>query len=238
MSAIITLPQATSLTMSSREIAELTGKRHDNVRRTIETLVERGVIASPQIEEKADTGGRPAMEYHVGKRDSYVIVAQLSPEFPARLVDRWQMLEAQATHPAFHIPTTLSGALMLAAQQAQQIEQQQAQLAHATPKVEFFDSYADATGLKGFREVAKLLKANEREFRDYLIDSGILYRLGGALTAKQSHIDAGRFDVKTGTSEATGHSYNRTMFTPKGVEWIAKQWAAHELRGATSRGEV
>ena len=56
-------------TMSSREIAELVEKRHDNVKRTIETLVTRGAIASPQIEEKS-TAGRPVVEYRVGKRDS------------------------------------------------------------------------------------------------------------------------------------------------------------------------
>jgi len=50
-------------TMSSREIAELVEKRHDNVKRTIETLLERGVIASPQIEEKP-TAGRPAKRGH------------------------------------------------------------------------------------------------------------------------------------------------------------------------------
>ena len=33
--------------MTSRELAELTDKRHDNVKRTIETLVEKGVIANP-----------------------------------------------------------------------------------------------------------------------------------------------------------------------------------------------
>jgi len=38
-------------------------KRHDNVKRTIETLLERGVIASPQIEEKP-TAGRPAKRGH------------------------------------------------------------------------------------------------------------------------------------------------------------------------------
>ncbi len=36
--------------MTSIEIAELTGKRHDNVKRTIETLVKSGVIRLPQIE--------------------------------------------------------------------------------------------------------------------------------------------------------------------------------------------
>ncbi len=35
--------------MTSLEIAELVEKRHDNVKRTIETLIMRGVITSPQI---------------------------------------------------------------------------------------------------------------------------------------------------------------------------------------------
>ena len=47
--------------------------------------------------------------FHVGKRDSYVVVAQLSPEFTDRLVDRWQALEASKT------PKTFSEALRLVA---------------------------------------------------------------------------------------------------------------------------
>ncbi len=86
-------------TMSSLQIAELVEKRHDNVKRTIETLSERLVITLPQIEEVSNTGPGPkkVQAYMVGKRDSYVIVAQLSPEFTARLVDRWQEFEAQAS---------------------------------------------------------------------------------------------------------------------------------------------
>jgi len=99
-------------TMSSREIAELVEKRHDNVKRTIETLVERGVIARPQIEDVRETGGNRreyvTQEYRVGKRDSFVIVAQLSPEFTARLVDRWQELEEKVSQPAITAEALLS----------------------------------------------------------------------------------------------------------------------------------
>jgi hypothetical protein len=88
------------LTMSSREIAELVSARHDNVKRTIERLAEAGTIARPPLEDVQETGGNNrtyiTQEYRIGKRDSYVIVAQLSPEFTARLVDRWQELEKQA----------------------------------------------------------------------------------------------------------------------------------------------
>ena len=84
--------------MTSLEIAELVGKRHDNVKRTVETLIKNGVITSPQIEEKP-TAGRPVsycvFEGEQGKRDSIVVVAQLCPEFTARLVDRWMELEEQ-----------------------------------------------------------------------------------------------------------------------------------------------
>lgn len=76
---------------SSREIAEACEKRHDHVKRTIETLLDRGVVVRPQIEDEQDVDamGRPRTTsvYLVGKRDSYVIVAQLSPEFTARHLD-------------------------------------------------------------------------------------------------------------------------------------------------------
>jgi DNA-binding Lrp family transcriptional regulator len=88
--------------MSSREISDLVNVRHDSARRTIERLAEKGVIQLPPLVEIA-TGARAAIEYvfsgEQGKRDSYVVVAQLSPEFTARLVDRWQELEAQALPP-------------------------------------------------------------------------------------------------------------------------------------------
>jgi phage regulator Rha-like protein len=81
------------LTMSSQEIAELLNCRHDNVKRTIERLAERNVIQLPPLEEVKNNKGQTVSCYMVNKRDSYVVVAQLSPEFTARLVDRWQELE-------------------------------------------------------------------------------------------------------------------------------------------------
>lgn len=84
--------------MSSQEIADLVGKRHDNVKRTIESLATSRVIELPQIEE-IPTATKPVSVYVFsgakGKRDSLVVVAQLSPEFTGALVDRWQKLEAQ-----------------------------------------------------------------------------------------------------------------------------------------------
>jgi prophage antirepressor-like protein len=102
-------------------------------------------------------------------------------------------------------------------------------LALAAPKVEFVDRYVTAdTGAKGFRQVCKLLKANEARFREFLAEEKIMYRLSGELVAYQNHIDAGRFECKTG--EANGHAFSRCLFTPKGVEWVAGEWAKRQVR--------
>ncbi|RRV60346.1 Rha family transcriptional regulator [Pseudomonas sp. p99-361] len=92
--------------MSSRDIADLVGSRHDKVKQSIERLVERGVIAKPPMGDgPKSANGVVIREYLVCKRDSFVVVAQLSPEFTAALVDRWQQLEAEVAKP---MPADLS----------------------------------------------------------------------------------------------------------------------------------
>ncbi|WP_443191752.1 hypothetical protein [Pseudomonas indica] len=116
--------------MNSREIAELVGSRHDKVKQSIERLAARGVIVQPPLgdEPSVDSMGRPRItEVYVfsgekGKRDSIVVVAQLSPELTARLVDRWQELEAKLAQPAFPIPQSFPEALRLAAEMAEKNE--------------------------------------------------------------------------------------------------------------------
>lgn len=224
-----------TLTMTSREIAELVESRHDSVKRTIERCAEKGVFTLPPLVETSFRGvdgrGQTVAVYHMDKRSSLIVVAQLCPEFTARIVDRWQELEAKVAQPSPAIPD-FSNPAIAARAWADQYEQRQAaekQLALAAPKVEFVDRYVESTGLKGFRQVAKLLQANESRFREFLKDKHIMYKLGGEWVAHQQHIDAGRFQVKAGTSEVSGHAFNSCRFTPRGVSWIAGLWAQHQL---------
>ncbi|HAX9740764.1 TPA: DNA-binding protein, partial [Escherichia coli] len=137
-----------AIKMTSIEIAELVGKRHDNVKRTIETLAKNGVIRLPQIEVSErinNLGFNVQYEHYVfegeqGKRDSIVVVAQLSPEFTARLVDRWRELEGATAK----IPQTFSEALRLAADLEDQKAELEKQLALAAPKVDFADRVGEA----------------------------------------------------------------------------------------------
>ncbi|MFS1582571.1 MAG: Rha family transcriptional regulator [Candidatus Arsenophonus phytopathogenicus] len=114
MSNLITFQ---SLTMSILEIAELVNKRHDNVKRTIETLAKSNIIQLPQSEKVKNKQSNSQNRYtevfifegEQGKRDSIIVVAQLCPEFTARLVDRWQELEQKLNTPS--LPTNYIEAL-------------------------------------------------------------------------------------------------------------------------------
>lgn len=221
-----------SASMTSREIADLVELRHDNVKRSIEKLFDDHIISYPHFEYGIKAANGVAEKHYViCKRDTYVIVAQLSPAFTARLVDRWQELESSVVK-SFVIPTTLSGALRLAAEQAETIEAQSLQIAAAKPAVEFVEKYVDATGSKGFRQVCKLLKVKENMFREFLRIKGIMYCLGGEWTPHAQHLDAGRFEVKAGKSDINDHAFNSARFTPKGVAWVAGEYAKWNLESS------
>lgn len=131
----------------------------------------------------------------------------------------------------YQLPKSMAEALRLAADQAEQIEEQQRQIEQARPSVEFVERYVSAdSGNKGFRQVAKLLNANERELRAFLADHKIMYRLSGEWMPYQNHIDAGRFVVKTGVAD-NEHAFNTAKFTPKGINWLASLWNTSSMEG-------
>ena len=112
------------LTMSSRVIAELTGKEHKNVCRVIRDLISDHILDAQLEPLKFEYRGQWFDYYELSKRDSFVVVARLSPEFTAHIVDRWQELE-QKLNPVFNLPQDLPTALRALADTHEQLQQAQ-----------------------------------------------------------------------------------------------------------------
>ena len=221
---------AAEATMSSREIADICEARHNDVIATIERLINEGVLrlgrntARPHAPE---AGGRPTMVYDLTRRDCLVVVSGYNAALRARIIDRWMELEVRTAAP---VELSRMQILEMAMESERERVTLAEQVAAAAPAVEFVQRYADSTGTKGFRQVCKLLGANENLFREFLTEEQIMYRLGGELTPRSQHIDAGRFCVKAGTAQVSGHAYNAARFTPKGVTWVAGEWAKWQLK--------
>ncbi len=93
------LTVATS-TMSSREIAELCGKEHKNVMADIRSMCESLSIQSAEFSaDYKDDKGRTYPCFNLPKRESLILVSGYDVMTRARIIDRWQELEAQAITP-------------------------------------------------------------------------------------------------------------------------------------------
>ncbi|EHI0380192.1 DNA-binding protein [Escherichia coli] len=146
--------------MTSVEIAELVGSRPDSVKRTIETLAKKGIIQFPQtveIENKQSLGPRRFSSAYVfegerGKRDSIIVVAQLCPEFTARLVDRWCELEEQIRKPMSEIEMVAAMALE-AVRQQKRITQVEEKVSHVAETVEQIKKGTIREGYAGYRQL-------------------------------------------------------------------------------------
>jgi len=201
------------LTMSSKEIAAVVESRHDSVKRTMMTLQDKGLITFTHTVEKGD--GRPAAVLHVNKRDSYVVVAQLSPEFTAVLVDRWQELESKQQP---QIPTNFAEALQLAADQAKQLEL-------AAPKVEFHDKIVNDEKTFSFRDAAKKIQQRPNKFIEWLRESGYICLNN---LARQQYITQGLFATHSGVSDSE-HHFTQCRVTGKGLAYFAGKLVEKKL---------
>ncbi|HFO5982832.1 Rha family transcriptional regulator [Escherichia coli] len=89
------------LTMSTLQIAQMMNRvdRHRDIKRTVDRLVASGVIvhtptAREQLEDKFGRS-REIEVYLLDERSSYIVVAQISPEFTAFIVDEWKRLKEE-----------------------------------------------------------------------------------------------------------------------------------------------
>ncbi|ENW81268.1 hypothetical protein F909_02559 [Acinetobacter sp. ANC 3929] len=240
MNAIV--PSLHVKSMNHIEIAELVNKRSDNVKRTIETLVDKGVIRLPQIED-IDKINNLGLNIKVktyiftgeqGKRDSIIVVAQLCPEFTARLVDRWQELEAQVAKPVDPMklladPHALRNALLTYSEKVIELEQQ---VEVMQPTVKAFDRIAKADGSFCLRDTANNLQMRQSDLIKWLQLNGWIYKRPGnvAWHGYSDKLQAGYLEHKTEVITRPDGSEKITeqvRVTPKGLTKLSKLLGNH-----------
>ena len=187
--------------------------RHDNFMAKVADELESAALKFKG--GYSDTQGQQRPCYHLPEDECFQMAMRESKFVRKATVKK---IRTMAENAAPSIPQTFGQALQLAADQAKQLEL-------AAPKIAFVDKYVESTGSKTFREVCKIIGAKENAFREFLAETNVMYKLSGSWVPYQNHIDAGRFEVKTG--EKHDYAFTQSRFTPKGFEYIAGKWAAH-----------
>ena len=197
-------------TMSSIEIAELTGKEHKYVMRDIRTLLEQGVQElnfepSFIIRDLPNGGSKQDPCFNLTKKGCLILASGYDAKLREKIISRWEELEIEKRNGGFKVPSSFAEALRLAAVQMEQIEQQQKQLEADKPKVLFAEAVSTSQRSCLVSELAKIISQNgvaigqNRLFvwmrkNGYLCNKGQYYN-----QPTQKAMELGLFEIKKTT---------------------------------------
>lgn len=214
-------------TMSSKEIAELTGKQHSHVVRDIRNMLDDLQKDDPEMDypkEDKDNRGYTSC-FHLNKELSITLVAGYNTSMRLAIVRRWQELEAIQKQNVLMLPNFTDPAEAAMAWALQYKEKQIAlqQLEVAKPKVEFVDKYVERGSLKTLTDVAKELGVSGKTLGKWLREEGWAWKDTTKLRWTQEFIDKGYGETKHFTSPG-GFDGSRAYVTAAGDLFIKQNF--------------
>lgn len=207
---------------TSKKIAEVFEKRHDNVLRDIENLAG-GLLNFEEMYQKAtyihEQNGQEYPMYYI-TRDGFSLLAmgftgQKALEWKVKYIEAFNYMEEQLNTPEIQMANGLLAAKLV-------IEKKDKLIAEMQPKADYFDALVDKKLNTNIRDTAKELAVKERVFVSFLLDNGYIFRQGkkGELRPYAQYTESGKglFVLKDKQNEKNGWAGQQMYITPKGKE--------------------
>lgn len=219
-------------TMTSLEIAEITGKEHKHVMRDIRVLLMQGVSGtnfglSSYKHAQPNGGTKDIPCYILTKKGCMILASGYDALLREKIINRWEELEIQVRKNEIIMPN-FSNPAEAARAWADQYEKNLALEAHnkelkeenlhLAPKGEYFDDLVARNLLTNFTKVACQLNIKRKTFIEWLIRDKFIYRdQKNKLVpyAKYAHTYFHINDTKGKYNKWAG---NQTLITPEGKE--------------------
>lgn len=242
-------------TMTSLDIAEVTGMRHADVMRSIRNMEEAWIKVNGckfALVEYKDAKGEMRPCYSLSKTECLYIATKFNDEARAKLVLRWEELESKEL-VQYQIPQSFSEALMLAARQQEKIEAQQKQIeanskeivelncaiAEMKPKVTYVDMILDSKETVTTTQIAQDYGLSAKSFNILLRNYGIQHKVGGQWVLYAKHLPCGYVQSdtisithKNGLSGTVMH----TKWTQKGRLFLYEELKKHDVLPMIEKG--
>ena len=235
-------------TMTSLEIAEVTGRNHKDVMRSIREMEDAWAKVNGRkfaLVEYKDAKGEMRPCYSLNKTECLYIATKFNDEARAKLVLRWEELETKERNQ-YQVPQSFAEALMLAAKQQEQIEEQQRQLeanskeivelngaiAEMEPKVTYVDMILASKETVTTTQIAQDYGQSAKAFNVLLRNFGVQHKVGCQWVLYAKHLPFGyvqsdTFPIvhKNGTNGTVMH----TKWTQKGRLFLYEELKKHNV---------
>lgn len=230
MNNIIAINNA--VTMSSREIAVLTGKQHRNVKRDVENMLKelkKDVLSFERIYQ--DSMSRQQTEYHLDRELTEILITGYSITLRAKVIRRLHELESRQSNPAAQELSRMD-ILQLAMQSEEErlrLEQEnralELRIEEEAPRVAFAKQVEISQDSISVAQAAKILGTGQRRLFAFLRQIGWISRRNEPYQAK---IETGYLDVKLGSFQHPEHGLSQSvtpLVTGKGLAKLQRLWS-------------
>ena len=217
-----------TVTMSSREIADLTGKQHKNVLRDVNVMLDALEKAGSDLSQAlryTDERGRTS-EVRLDRVLTETLLTGYSIPLRYRVVTRLTELENVSRH-TISMPSNFAEALQLAADQAKQNASLHQVIQQQAPKIQALERLSATDGSICITSAAKQLGIGPLKLFKWLSDNRWIYRRTScaAWSAYQPRLTAGLLEhklVKVGKGvEEDLKVVEQVMVTRKGITHLA-----------------
>ena len=225
-------------TMTSLEIAEVTGKQHQHVMRDIRAILSQGVDASNfGLTSYTDKSNRQSPCYALTKKGCLILASGYDALLREKIINRWEELETKERTGGFVVPQTFSQALMLAARQQEEIEKQKAalvkqgneiiklsnEITSMRPKAEYYDKIMSCTDSIDITQVALDYGMSARALNKKLHELRIQYKVNKQWILYSDYLQCGyvrSIPVDISKDRDWSKTTNHTRWTRRGVIFI------------------
>ena len=187
---VLTLKQNSGeLRMSSREIAELTGKLHKNVMRDIRNMEpawEKANGLKFELVEYVDEKGEKRPEYQLDKDETLYVATKYNDETRAKLIMRWKQLEVEnmelkskLNSKTYTIPEDYEEALLRIVDHVRTEKELTSKIKEDAPKVEYYTKVMASTDTVTATTIAKDYGMTAAKFNALLHNLGVQFKQDG-----------------------------------------------------------
>ena len=206
------------VSISSLEIAKITGKNHFDVLRDIRNIIsELELTESNFAGSYKDSSGKANLMFILPKREALILASGYSIKLRTLIIDKLEELSKPQIKELSRMDI-----LTMAIESEKKVLELEAKIERDAPRLEFYDTCISKEGLYGIRETAKLLGIPQNKFVDLMKFHKILYRdKKGNLQPYTWLIEEKLSQLKI--ADRGQYASIQTLFTKEGVEYIKLQ---------------
>lgn len=209
-------------TMSSLEIAMLTGKNHSDVLRDVRKMLLDLDLGESSFAGSYLSGQNKVMPlFNLDREHTDCLLTGYSAKARMLVIKRWHELEAKQSPQPVALPTFPE----LLRQHADALDK----LELVAPKVEHFDKYVARDGLRNLTDVAKSMGLSAVKLGRLLREHGMAFKRTDKMVWMQWFVDKGYGVTKQ--IIANDKDRDQAMITNTGDAYLKAQFAKDGLEG-------